>query len=299
MKKQPANGARVQRKGAKRPLPAEDLSDAEEASDDGDEMDDDELDAENAEKEEEEEEEAKEERKAAPRKVDIFSAIALPKPASRAAAKPSRAPVRPPAAKSSLSHFDSLDDYGDLPAVPLPKRQKPTPLSAPPLLPFPAPSTPTTSTPTPTQTTAFPPTRMPTPAPFTTATPSSARPRSRRAHPTPDGPVPDLSHDVVEGKRRIGRLIEKNEGLKPSRPRDRKTPKTRNRARYEKALVKRRSQVREYQGQGGVYGGEATGIKRNVAKSVRSRGSAVYSARAALTLQKAAMPIHRPPPRSP
>jgi len=43
-------------------------------------------------------------------------------------------------------------------------------------------------------------------------------------------------------------------------------------SRCEKAMVKRRSQVREYQGQGGVYGGEATGIRRNVAKSVRLKG---------------------------
>ena len=72
--------------------------------------------------------------------------------------------------------------------------------------------------------------------------------------------------------RPISTLMDRNEGLKPSRPKDRKTPKTRNRARYEKAMVKRRSQVREYQGQGGVYGGEATGIRRNVAKSVRLKG---------------------------
>ena len=37
-------------------------------------------------------------------------------------------------------------------------------------------------------------------------------------------------------------------------------------------MIKRRSQVREYQGQGGGYGGEATGIKQNVAKSVRIKG---------------------------
>jgi len=81
------------------------------------------------------------------------------------------------------------------------------------------------------------------------------------------------SHTLLPASQRpITSLMDRNEGLKPSRPKDRKTPKTRNRARYEKAMVKRRSQVREYQGQGGVYGGEATGIRRNVAKSVRLKG---------------------------
>ena len=81
------------------------------------------------------------------------------------------------------------------------------------------------------------------------------------------------SHTLLPADHRpISNLMDRNEGLKPSRPKDRKTPKTRNRARYEKAMVKRRSQVREYQGQGGVYGGEATGIRRNVAKSVRLKG---------------------------
>ena len=96
-----------------------------------------------------------------------------------------------------------------------------------------------------------------------------ARTEASAPPPPQAGLIPSLHPELVDGKRRISRLIERNEGLKPSRPRDRKTPKTRNRARYDKAVVKRRSQVRQYAGSGGVYGGEATGIKRNVTKSVR------------------------------
>ena len=92
---------------------------------------------------------------------------------------------------------------------------------------------------------------------------------STRAHPsTTTTPSTFLPAD----HRPITSMMDRNVGLKPSRPKDRKTPKTRNRARYEKALTKRKSQVRQYQGQGGVYGGEATGIKRNVAKSTRLKG---------------------------
>ena len=96
-----------------------------------------------------------------------------------------------------------------------------------------------------------------------------------RSHSTPSTLTrpPTTSHTLLPSEHRpISSLMDRNVGLKPSRPKDRKTPKTRNRARYEKAMVKRRSQVREYQGQGGVYGGEATGIRRNVAKSVRLKG---------------------------
>ena len=98
--------------------------------------------------------------------------------------------------------------------------------------------------------------------------------KQARSHPAAALSRPSTaSHTLLPADHRpISTLMDRNEGLKPSRPKDRKTPKTRNRARYEKAMVKRRSQVREYQGQGGVYGGEATGIRRNVAKSVRLKG---------------------------
>ena len=231
---------------------------------------------EDADEEEEEKEEAEPARLPPPtrRKVDIFSS--LPKPSSKprvtpAAAPAAAAPTKPMSAFSA-SFLDDADDDGDLPLIPLPKAKKakvlPTiqPTSLPPSLHPPTPSDADADVDADDDDgLAF----------YNQVAQARKAKLTARLHPPvppSSSSIPPPSADVVDGKRAIGRLIEKNEGLKASRPRDRKTPKTRNRARYEKAMIKRRSQVREYKGQGGVYGGEATGIKRNVAKSVRIAG---------------------------
>lgn len=67
--------------------------------------------------------------------------------------------------------------------------------------------------------------------------------------------------------RAIGDQIMKNRGLTRYRPKDKKNPRVRYRQNYEKAMVTRRTQVKEYQGQVDNYGGEATGIKRNIVRS--------------------------------
>ena len=206
----------------------------------------------------------------APGKVDIFSS--LPKPSSKPRAIPTAAAPTKPAQASSLPYFDDAEDDGDLPLLTLPRAKK-------------AKAQPTI-TPTPLPRSLHPDTNSDEDdadadadadglAYYNQVAQARQAKLDRRSQPPllpPSTSVPDTSMDVVQGKRAIGRLIEKNEGLKATRPRDRKTPKTRNRARYEKALIRRRSQVREYKGQGGAYGGEATGIKRNVSKSVRIAG---------------------------
>ena len=268
-KGQHANGTKQQPKGTKRHAPAPEEDDEDEMS--VDDADEEEEDNEEADEDENEDEEVKEAPKQpAARKADIFSSIpSTTKPSAKSASNP-RVAATSRHHPTSLSRFDDLDDVGDQPAVPFPKRLKPNSTLRP--TPLPPPSS--TSDPfddddddglppsADTDALAF----------YNRLAQQHKAKKAPRPADVPAGPVPDLSQDVVDGKRRIGRLIEKNEGLKPSRPKDRKTPKTRNRARYEKAMVKRRSQVREYQGQGGVYGGEATGIKRNVAKSVRIKG---------------------------
>eukprot|EP00457_Paulinella_chromatophora_P017086 gb/GEZN01018038.1/.p1 GENE.gb/GEZN01018038.1/~~gb/GEZN01018038.1/.p1 ORF type:complete len:231 (-),score=49.58 gb/GEZN01018038.1/:59-751(-) len=73
-----------------------------------------------------------------------------------------------------------------------------------------------------------------------------------------------------KARRKASVRILKNRGLTRSRPRDTKTPRTRRRKQYEKALVKRRSMVQEYKGQvGGGYAGELTGIKKTLTKSIQ------------------------------
>ena len=73
-------------------------------------------------------------------------------------------------------------------------------------------------------------------------------------------------------KRKVTKQIDVNRGLVRSRDKQRKTPKTRNRARWDKKKVARAGQVQEYKGsQSQGYGGQATGIKTNVTKSISLR----------------------------
>ena len=76
--------------------------------------------------------------------------------------------------------------------------------------------------------------------------------------------APDYQAD---GRRMAGSRILNNRGLTRARNKDRKTPKTANRHKYDQATKKRRSQVQEYKEKQGSYGGEKTGIKTNLVKS--------------------------------
>lgn len=57
--------------------------------------------------------------------------------------------------------------------------------------------------------------------------------------------------------------------LSVCRRRDIKNPRKRQRLRYESAQKKRQGMVQNIRTPDDVYGGEATGIKKNVSKSVR------------------------------
>ena len=65
------------------------------------------------------------------------------------------------------------------------------------------------------------------------------------------------------------REVEKNRGLTPHRRKDIKNPRVKGRKRFEKAKVRRGGQVVAAATPGAAYGGEATGIKARVSKSVR------------------------------
>ena len=75
-----------------------------------------------------------------------------------------------------------------------------------------------------------------------------------------------------DDRRAVSRQIKANRGLVRSRPKDRKNPKTANRLRYEKRLVARSGAVQEFKGsQAANYGGQATGIKTTLTKSISLR----------------------------
>lgn len=74
-----------------------------------------------------------------------------------------------------------------------------------------------------------------------------------------------------DGKRAITYQIEKNKGLTPKRNKDVRNPRVKKKKKYEKTMKKLPSYRPVYkggEGRGG-YGGELTGIKKNLVKSVK------------------------------
>ncbi|KLJ07361.1 hypothetical protein EMPG_17170 [Blastomyces silverae] len=74
-----------------------------------------------------------------------------------------------------------------------------------------------------------------------------------------------------DGKRAITYAIEKNKGLTPKRSKDVRNPRVKKKKKYE-AKKKKLGSIRQVykggEGRGG-YGGELTGIKTNLVKSVK------------------------------
>ncbi|PSC73947.1 Something about silencing 10 [Micractinium conductrix] len=90
--------------------------------------------------------------------------------------------------------------------------------------------------------------------------------REAYLHPETLPPVEDPTTAAARG---ITRDIEKNRGLTPHRRKDMKNPRKKHRVKFAQATERRKGQVQEVRQTGGAYGGEATGIKARVSKSVR------------------------------
>lgn len=74
-----------------------------------------------------------------------------------------------------------------------------------------------------------------------------------------------------DGKRAIGYVIEKNKGLAPKRKKDVRNPRVKKRKKYEEKKKKLSSMKAVYKGgeERGGYGGEKTGIKPGLVKSIK------------------------------
>ncbi|CZT52906.1 related to SAS10 protein, involved in silencing [Rhynchosporium secalis] len=74
-----------------------------------------------------------------------------------------------------------------------------------------------------------------------------------------------------DGKRAIGYVIEKNKGLAPKRKKDVRNPRVKKRKKYEEKKKKLASTRAVYKGgeERGGYGGEKTGIKPGLVKSIK------------------------------
>ena len=75
--------------------------------------------------------------------------------------------------------------------------------------------------------------------------------------------------EIADGKKRAASYeMIKNRGLTPHRKKSNRNPRVKKREAYEKAIVRRRGQVRDViSGGGDGYGGEFSGIKSSIAKS--------------------------------
>ena len=92
----------------------------------------------------------------------------------------------------------------------------------------------------------------------------------KRMKNAPDALLPPLEDPVTSGARQIDKAIEKNRGLTPHRRRDLKNPRKKHRIKYAEANIRRKGQVQSVKtGTAGGYGGESTGIKSKVSKSVK------------------------------
>lgn len=72
-----------------------------------------------------------------------------------------------------------------------------------------------------------------------------------------------------EGKRGITYQIAKNKGLTPHRKKEQRNPRVKHRNKYRKARICRKGQVREPRKEMEKYGGEISGIKSGVVKSIK------------------------------
>ncbi|XP_045448013.1 something about silencing protein 10 [Melitaea cinxia] len=80
---------------------------------------------------------------------------------------------------------------------------------------------------------------------------------------------PEALITEVGDKREITYQIAKNKGLTPHRKKEQRNPRVKHKLKYRKAKIRRKGAVREPRTEVFKYGGEPSGIKANVKKSIK------------------------------
>jgi len=80
--------------------------------------------------------------------------------------------------------------------------------------------------------------------------------------------IPEEEEEEV-GKRGINYQIAKNKGLTPHRPKEQRNPRVKHRMKFKKANIRRKGAIREPRKELQRYGGENSGIKATVIRSVK------------------------------
>lgn len=85
-----------------------------------------------------------------------------------------------------------------------------------------------------------------------------------------DGKLAELQESAgADGKRALNFQILKNKGLTPHRKNENRNARVKKRKKYEQAKKKLKSVRQVYEGSQGPYGGEKTGIKKGISRSVK------------------------------
>lgn len=79
----------------------------------------------------------------------------------------------------------------------------------------------------------------------------------------------DCNDDEEQSKRKITRQIEKNKGLTAQKRKELRNPRVKNKIKYKKAVIRRKGAVQQVRSKVDLYGGEASGVKTHVKRSVK------------------------------